>query len=73
MAVKNSYPSPDTLRYKLEQPVWFKLDREKEGIVTGILFRPSGVCYKVTWEDMDEIDHFECELTASPEEAKKAL
>lgn len=71
--VKNSYPNPDTLRYKLEQPVWFKLDREKEGMVTGILFRPSGVCYKVTWEDMDESDHFECELTASPEEAKKSL
>lgn len=46
--MKNSSQNPDALRYGLGDPVWFKLDREQEGMVTGILFRPSGVIYKVT-------------------------
>lgn len=71
--MKNPSQNPDALRYGLGDSVWFKLDREKEGMVTGILFRPSGVIYKVTWEDMSEKDHYECELTATPEEAKKSL
>lgn len=71
--MKSNFQNPDTLLFGLGDRVWFRLDREKEGMITGIVFRPHGHVYDVTWQDMDESEHYECELTASPEEAKKTL
>lgn len=65
--------SPDTLRFALGQRVWFALNDENEGMITGILFRPNGVIYMVVWQDMDETEHYEFELTADAKEATKRL
>lgn len=39
------------------------IDRER-GIVTGLLVRPTGVLYYVTWANKTECSHFEIELTS---------
>jgi len=54
----------DTLSFALGQTVYLKLRSDAAGMVTGILFRPSGHSYLVTWaSDMSERYHYECELT----------
>lgn len=46
------------------QVVYLRIKPESCGMVTGVYFRPSGVCYAVTWShDFTERTHFECELT----------
>jgi hypothetical protein len=71
VAVKSSSNNQsDTLRFSLGQRVWFALNDEEHGIITGIMFRPSGVVYYVTWADKSESNHFEAELAATKEEAE---
>jgi hypothetical protein len=54
----------DALTYSMGQIVYLKLKPDVAGMVTGILFRPSGHGYYVTWSsDTAERYHFDCELT----------
>lgn len=54
----------DTLTYALGQTVYLKLKPDIAGMVTGILFRPYGHMYLVTWSsDISERYHFDLELT----------
>ncbi len=54
----------DALAFALGQTIYFKQKPEVSGMVTGIIFRPSGFGYYVTWSsDMDERFHYEIELT----------
>ena len=55
----------DTVSFTLGQVVYLKTKTEHGGMVTGILFRPNGHSYLVTWShDFTERYHFEVELTA---------
>ena len=54
----------DMLMFALGQKVYLKIKPESAGMVTGILFRPSGHSYFVTWaSDLSERSHYELELT----------
>lgn len=55
--------SSDSVSFQLGEIVYFRVDDEKKGIVTGIVYRPDGVAYMVTWNDGNEQTHFACELT----------
>lgn len=55
--------SNDFVNFRLGEIVYFKVDDDKKGVVTGILYRPDGVAYMVTWNDCNEQAHFACELT----------
>ena len=60
-------PTPDKCAFALNQRVYFVLDSEARGIVTGIIFRAhGGVLYEVTWEDKADRAHTEQELSAEP-------
>lgn len=52
----------DALKFSLGDTVYHKV-AEDHGMVTGILFRPIGVIYKVTWPSGAEVDHYEMELS----------
>lgn len=55
----------DTVKFTLGQTIYFKVKPEHVGMVTGILYRHTGVIYLVTWgHDMAERYHYECELTS---------
>lgn len=71
--MKNSSPSPtDTLRFSLDQRVWFALDDKSPGVITGIMFRPNNsVQYYVTWGDKCESAHYESELVTKKDDAEK--
>ena len=56
----------DKVKFNLAQTVYLVIDGESSGMVTGIVFRPIGVTYYVTWADFNERSHYECELTAEP-------
>ena len=53
----------DTTQFTLGQIIYYRTDPERIGVVTGITFRPDGVAYLVTWDDMDEQVHYACELS----------
>lgn len=55
--------SSDSVNFQLGEIVYFKVDDEKKGVITGIVYRPDGVAYMVTWNDCNEQTHFSCELT----------
>lgn len=55
--------NPDKVEYELGEIVNYRVDDEQTGVVTGILYRPDGVAYMVTWDDKNEQAHFACELT----------
>ena len=57
--------SKDTVKFELGQIVYRKILPDVAGIVTGILFRPHGVCYYTKFADeKEEGSSWECELTA---------
>lgn len=57
--------STDALSFSLGQIVYLKIDTEEKGMVTGILFRPGGYSYAVTWaSSLEESFHYEMELVA---------
>lgn len=57
--------STDSLSFSLGQVVYLKIDTEEVGMITGILFRPNGASYAVTWaSNLTEDFHFDIELTA---------
>lgn len=53
----------DSVRFALGDIVYFKCQPESSGMVTGIIFTPTGLSYYVTWDDKRELRHYECELT----------
>lgn len=54
----------DALKFHLGQTVYLAVNAEQQGMVTGILFRPNGFAYYVTFADGQERTHYEMELTA---------
>ena len=56
--------STDSLLFSLGQTVYLKIDTEETGMITGILFRPNGPTYAVTWaSNLEESFHYDIELT----------
>jgi hypothetical protein len=54
----------DNVTMAIGETVYLKLKTDHCGMVTGILFRPNGVTYYVTWaHDFTERGHYECEIT----------
>jgi hypothetical protein len=53
----------DTVKFTLEEIVYLKIDEDAKGIVTGIIYRPTGTMYMVTWGMGNEQHHYACELT----------
>jgi len=63
----------DLVKFQLGETVYLVLSTEKPGMVTGILFRPNGVSYLVTWADgIEEKYHFDIELTREKAFASKS-
>lgn len=54
----------DTVKFALGEIVYLKVKTEEAGMVTGLLFRQTGIVYMVTWPDRNEQYHHEMELTA---------
>lgn len=54
----------DTCKFEIAQQVYLKADNDMVGIVTGILFRPSGIEYCVSWKSLTEKWHYDIELVA---------
>ena len=52
----------DSVKFSIGETVYHRASAEEKGIVTGILFRPTGVCYYVTWKDRTESASYEIEL-----------
>lgn len=66
-------PSTRKLTIRVEHPigsmVYLKADDEpRRGMVTGIMLRPIGPTYQVTWSGGEERGHFACELGAVPDD-----
>ncbi len=61
----------DACKFHLEDLVYSRLDPEARGIVTGIVTRPTGFQYLITWNDREETTCFACELTSEPNFAAK--
>lgn len=53
----------DKVKFTLGQTVYLAIHGASVGMVTGIVFRPVGVTYYVTWSDFSERSHYACELT----------
>lgn len=57
----------ETVKFKLGDIVYRKVDPEDKGMITGIIFRPTGVLYGVSWKDGEETTCYDIELTTHPE------
>lgn len=54
----------DAVAYSLGQTIYLKQKPDIAGMITGIMFRPNGFGYYVTWSsDLAERFHYEIELT----------
>jgi len=51
--------------YQLGSTLYLRVNAERKGLLTGLLFRPGGqITYLVSWDDpVDEKEHYACELT----------
>ncbi|MEW6306766.1 MAG: hypothetical protein AB1705_25140 [Verrucomicrobiota bacterium] len=53
----------EKVEFQIGDEVVLKVNPERRGMITGILFRFSGVCYLVTWgENAQEQYHYAIEL-----------
>jgi hypothetical protein len=52
----------DGVKFALGEIVYLRVEPSEAGIVTGIMFRPSGVCYYVSWSKTTEQQHYDIEL-----------
>lgn len=59
----------DTVKFQLGDIVYLKIRPDDAGMVTGIMFRPGIVIYKVTWSFAGECDHYDLELTTEKQYA----
>ena len=50
------------MKFMIFDSVSHLTDPESRGIITGIVTRPKGYQYLVTWEDREEKPHYEPEL-----------
>lgn len=55
--------STDSVKFELESVVYFRTDEDAKGVITGIMYRPTGTQYFVTWSAGIEHCHYACELT----------
>lgn len=53
----------DTVKFNLGDTVYLKLNPSEPCMVTGILFRPGHIIYKLTWKNASETNHYDMELT----------
>ena len=53
----------DTVKFAMGDRVFLKVNPTEAGMVTGILFRPHGMTYWVTWGNAAETTHYDIELT----------
>lgn len=55
----------DTIKFSLGDIVYHVLEQDKAGVVTGIMYRPIGVIYYITWKkDASECSHYDVELSS---------
>lgn len=54
---------PDQVKFNFGDMVYRKVNPDTAGIVTGIVFRPTGTAYLVTWGDGEETPCYDFELT----------
>ena len=54
---------PDQVKFNFGEVVYRKVNPEATGVVTGIVFRPTGTAYLVTWGDGEETPCYDFELT----------
>ena len=50
--------------FSLGQIVYHRIVANEAGIITGLLIRPTGITYGVTWSDMEEVFHYDIELSS---------
>lgn len=50
-------------KFEIGQIIYHKLNPADPGMVTGLIIRPRGHGYYVTWDDLEESHHYEMELT----------
>ena len=65
--------SVDTVKFSLRDRVYLRVNAGEVGIVTGILFRESGVLYGVTFGGGSERWHYGFELTTDKAEAESPV
>lgn len=53
----------DNVKFNLGDVVYLIIDPDMQGMVTGVLFRPHGIVYYVSWGISDEEPHYDIELT----------
>lgn len=54
----------DSVKFAIGDIVYIKTDESQiPGMVTGIMFRPHGVMYFVSWPNAGECQHYGIELT----------
>ena len=54
----------DAVKFHIGQKVFSTLNAERVGIISGIVFRATGVTYCVTWDNtLTELSHFDFELS----------
>ena len=53
----------DSVKFNLGEIVYMVIKPEQAGMITGLLFRPFGVLYFVTWGGANETTHYDIELT----------
>jgi len=53
------------LTYDIGDVVYHRLaDERRRGLVTGVLLRPTGQSYLITWPDQGESSHYAIELSS---------
>ena len=55
--------APDIPRFAYGAYVYHKTCGDEVGLVTGLIYRPTGLLYEVTWGRGDTSPHHEIELT----------
>lgn len=53
----------DVVHHAMGDIVYLKISPEYGGMVTGLMFRPTGVTYYITWQGAAETCHYDIELT----------
>lgn len=62
----------DVVKFHLEETVYLKLKPDEAGMITGILYRQTGIQYFVSWGDREETNHYEMELTTESKPFEKS-
>ena len=55
--------SNDSTLFNLGDIVYMMVSPDDPGMVTGIIYRPHGISYLVTWGNSSETSHYGIELT----------